>query len=156
MCELIVRNWWFIWFRHQKLTKTDQICDYSASSLENSSWFANVFERSSTRQKTVTVVATHKRFPRKWQSRSEVTLVWSWGSHQTVSTYSVWVKCPQTRCMQVQNVLWWESQLQTSVTSLLLCHFRGNLLWVAATITVLSRVKLVSNTSATSSCFSNY
>ena len=154
MCELIVRNWWFIWFRHQKLTKTDQICDYSASSLENSSWFADVSETSFTREKTVTVAVIHKRFPRKWQTRSEVTLVWSWDSHQTVSTYSVSRKCPQTRCNQVQNVLLREPQLQTNVTSLLLCNFRGNLLWVTTTLTVLSRVEFVSNTSANQLLFS--
>ena len=47
-----------------------------------------------------------------------------------------------------------ESQLQTNVTSLVLCHYRGNLLWVTATVTVLSRVKLVSDTSANQLLFS--
>ena len=74
-------------WRPKSQIKTDQSCDYSASGLENSSLFAEVSETSFTSEKTVTVAVTHKRFPRKWQSRSEVTLVWSSVSHQTVSTY---------------------------------------------------------------------
>ena len=149
----------FQWF----ISKLEHIfrlfSDYPASSLENSSWFADVFETSFIPLKTVTVVVTHKRFPRKWQSRSEVTLVWSWDSHQTVSTYTNTVcegtvLISQTRCMQVQNVLGWKTQLQNKVTSLLLYHFRGNLLWVTATITVFYRVKLVSDTSANQLMFS--
>ena len=131
--------------------------DYPAGSLENSNWFADVFETRFTGLKTATVVVTHKRFPRKWQSRSEVTLVWSWGSRNKMFCTSI--TCLHSVCWRLSHTLevltvWWDPELQTNVTSLLVCHFRGNLLWVTTSVTVLSHVELVSNTSANQLLFS--
>ena len=97
---------------------------------------------------TVTVVVTHKRFSRKWQSRSEVTPIWSWGSHQTVHTtrtqHSASEASSNILCAGA-NLLMREPQLQTDVTSLLVSHFRGNLLWITTTVTVFCCVELASS-----------